>query len=168
MDFRFLRLRGSARFDAIALLTALLLFVLNEHIVKPCIWSASPDADFTFIELVQVGYFNDFLGGLAFLAYTNLLIDLVRSRYRIQRLFIAISYIAACGLFWEYVAPLFVPNSVSDPWDVLAYCLGGAAYRVLDASRLRANGVGGRCAPSANRRRDACDSVMSSVSSEED
>ena len=30
-----------------------------------------------------------------------------------------------CGLFWEYVTPLYLPRSVSDPWDVLAVCLGG-------------------------------------------
>ena len=31
----------------------------------------------------------------------------------------------ACGLFWEYVSPLYLPCSVSDPWDVLAVWLGG-------------------------------------------
>ena len=31
----------------------------------------------------------------------------------------------ACGLFWEYVTPLYLPCSVSDPWDVLAVWLGG-------------------------------------------
>lgn len=31
----------------------------------------------------------------------------------------------ACGLFWEYVTPLYLPRSVSDPWDILAVLLGG-------------------------------------------
>lgn len=30
-----------------------------------------------------------------------------------------------CGLFWEYVTPLYLSRSVSDPWDVLAVVLGG-------------------------------------------
>ena len=32
-----------------------------------------------------------------------------------------------CGLFWEYITPLYLPRSVSDPWDILAVLLGGAA-----------------------------------------
>ena len=31
-----------------------------------------------------------------------------------------------CGLFWEYVTPLYLPRSVSDPRDILAVLLGGA------------------------------------------
>lgn len=30
-----------------------------------------------------------------------------------------------CGLFWEYITPLYLPRSVSDPWDILAALLGG-------------------------------------------
>ena len=30
-----------------------------------------------------------------------------------------------CGLFWEYITPLYLPRSVSDPWDILAVLLGG-------------------------------------------
>ena len=35
------------------------------------------------------------------------------------------AFLLACGLFWEYVTPLYLPRSVSDPWDVLAVWLGG-------------------------------------------
>lgn len=29
------------------------------------------------------------------------------------------------GLFWEYGAPLYKPTAVADPWDLLAYTVGG-------------------------------------------
>ena len=37
----------------------------------------------------------------------------------------AVAFLLACGLFWEYVTPLYLPRSVSDPWDILAVLLGG-------------------------------------------
>ena len=39
-----------------------------------------------------------------------------------------------CGLFWEYVSPLLISGSVSDPLDLLAYLAGGLA--VLPLLRL--------------------------------
>lgn len=33
-----------------------------------------------------------------------------------------------CGLFWEYLTPLFRKNTVSDIFDVLAYMVGGLIY----------------------------------------
>ena len=33
----------------------------------------------------------------------------------------AVAFLLLCGLFWEYVSPLLIPGSVSDPLDLLAY-----------------------------------------------
>ena len=35
-------------------------------------------------------------------------------------------FLLGCGLFWEVVTPLYLPRSVGDPRDLLAYWLGGA------------------------------------------
>lgn len=139
MHLLVLRLKKYGAFDACLLVAALALFAINEHLVKPAALSTAfasgvlanggaLAAGFSFAKAVVLGHLNDFLGGFAFLAYTNLLIALVQPRYRICRFSVALAYIFCCGLFWEYAAPLFVPDSVSDPWDVLAYCMGGAAY----------------------------------------
>jgi hypothetical protein len=34
------------------------------------------------------------------------------------------------GLFWEYVTPLYL-DSTGDPYDVLAYALGGMSYLLI-------------------------------------
>ena len=139
MHLLVLRLKKYGAFDACLLVAALALFAVNEHLVKPVALGAvladgmfagneALAAGFSFMKAVVLGHLNDFLGGIAFLAYTNLLIALVQPRYRIRRFYVAMIFIFCCGLFWEYAAPLFVPDSVSDLWDVLAYCLGGAAY----------------------------------------
>ena len=47
------------------------------------------------------------------------------------RLVPAWGYLLGCGLFWEYVTPLYLPRSVSDPWDILAVWLGGTVMLVL-------------------------------------
>ena len=43
----------------------------------------------------------------------------------LRRLIPVWTYLLGCGLFWEYVTPLYPPRSVSDPWDILAVWLGG-------------------------------------------
>lgn len=44
------------------------------------------------------------------------------------------AFLLLCGLFWEYVSPLLVSGSVSDPLDLVAYLAGGLA--VLPLLRL--------------------------------
>ena len=36
-----------------------------------------------------------------------------------------------CGVFWEYVTPLFRVETVSDPFDILTYIVGGILYWLL-------------------------------------
>lgn len=147
MHLLVLRLKKYGALDACLFVAALALFAVNEHLIKPAVLGAASAssslaeggsaAGFSFAELIILGHFNDFLGGLAFMAYTNLLISLVEPRFRIRNPFIGVVYIFCCGLFWEYAAPLFVPDSVSDPWDVFAYCLGGATYwAIMGAKKM--------------------------------
>ena len=155
MHLLVLRLKKYGALDACLFVAALALFAVNEHLIKPAVLGAASAsgslaeggsaAGFSFAELIVLGHFNDFLGGLAFMAYTNLLISLVEPRFRIRNPFIGVAYIFCCGLFWEYAAPLFVPDSVSDPWDVLAYSLGSVAYwvvRTVGSRRRHAGGAG--------------------------
>lgn len=46
----------------------------------------------------------------------------------------AAAFLVGCGLFWEYISPLLISGSVSDPLDLLAYLAGGLA--VLPLLRL--------------------------------
>lgn len=52
----------------------------------------------------------------------------------LTRVLPAAAFLLLCGLFWEYVAPLLVSSSVSDPLDLLAYLAGGLV--VLPLLRL--------------------------------
>ena len=116
-------------FDVLALGFGLALFALNTFFLKPCLAGSE-----SMVALLMRNYANDLLGGFAFLAYTNLLFDLVKPAYRVTKVRVAIPYIFACGLFWEFIAPLFVARSVTDWFDLIAYVVGAFIYIV--ANRL--------------------------------
>ena len=65
------------------------------------------------------------------MCYTNLLIGLVKLEMRFKTLKATVIFMLICGIFWEYVAPLFVENSVSDPLDIVAYVSGAVVYWVF-------------------------------------
>ncbi len=119
------RARGALMFDLAVLAFCLVGFYSNEYGLKPFAVVTFPDSLATY--LVQC-HLNDFLGGAAFLAYTNLLLDLVRPDMRIRRLATSLVYLLLCGLFWEYAAPLFIKASTADPLDLVAYMTGAATY----------------------------------------
>lgn len=114
-----------ALMDAVILLVAAILFYANEFLITPAI---SYSAGETILHYLITSHANDLLGGIAFMAYTNLLLSLVRPELRFKKLTSIAIYIFFCGLFWEYVAPLFVANSISDPLDILAYLAGATLY----------------------------------------
>lgn len=108
----------------------LALYVVNNLLLKPL---ASTGLLGAFVR----GHLNDVLAGLAFMAYTNLLFDLVRPERRLARLWVMLAYMLCCGLFWEGVAPTLLKPSVSDPWDVVSYLAGAALYWAVGALRDR-------------------------------
>ncbi len=65
---------------------------------------------------------NDYLGGIAFAAYLNLILSLSRwPEKRLRRPGELVVLGLLCGLCWECIAPLFLPDSVGDPLDVVAF-----------------------------------------------
>ena len=72
-------------------------------------------------------YANDGFAGLAMVAWLDLLLDLGRLP-SVRSWKVIVPFLLACGLVWEYVAPIWKPEAVADPWDLLAYQVGGALY----------------------------------------
>ncbi|TCP58981.1 hypothetical protein EV586_101180 [Tumebacillus sp. BK434] len=94
------------------------LYLINEHVLKSLTNNA-------FLH----GHFNDALAMWIYLPYLNVLLSLYP--YRV----LSITSYPACfgvalvaGLGWEYLTPLFLTNSVSDPVDLLMYLISGLAY----------------------------------------
>lgn len=72
----------------------------------------------------------DALAGAWMLCLVELLLELAK-RPPLRRLIPVWTYLLGCGLFWEYVTPLYLPRSVSDPWDILAVWLGGTVMLLI-------------------------------------
>ena len=75
------------------------------------------------------GHFADFLAGGMMVVI--LLAALCLSGRKPPRPLPALAFLLACGLFWEYITPLYLPRSVGDPWDILAAVLGGGCILPL-------------------------------------
>lgn len=78
-------------------------------------------------------YFHDILAGAMILSLANLLLSAGRLP-PLTKVLPAAAFLLGCGLFWEYVSPLLISGSVSDPLDLLAYLAGGLV--VLPLLRL--------------------------------
>ena len=75
--------------------------------------------------LFLINHFNDFLAGILFPAYVNILLAFCGKR--MKGWLIPLIVILIVGLFWEYVTPLY-HQCVSDPKDILAYVSGTLVY----------------------------------------
>lgn len=69
-------------------------------------------------------HFADFLAGGLMVCVLGVLLAAAKLPAPARPLPVS-AFLLACGLFWEYVTPLYLPRSVSDPWDILAVWLGG-------------------------------------------
>lgn len=78
-------------------------------------------------------YGADVLAGALMLCVLNAAL-IAANRRPMRHLGWASLFLLGCGLFWEVVTPLYLPRSVGDPRDLLAYWLGGAL--ILLAERV--------------------------------
>lgn len=69
-------------------------------------------------------YGADFLAGGMMLCILNGVLALAKRPPWLRAMPVSL-FLLSCGLFWEYVTPLYLARSVSDPWDVAAVWLGG-------------------------------------------
>ena len=96
-----------------------LLYLLNKVVYYPNM----------FMQSFMSSHFNDILCGILFPAYCNILLE---NRYGlINRLWKVESLLLVCGIFWEFIAPLFISYSVSDIFDIAAYMFGGFIYWII-------------------------------------
>ena len=81
------------------------------------------------LNYILVCHFNDTIGGLLFVSYTNIFLN-TRNQMLEGWLGIVLLCLSA-GFFWEYVTPLFRRNTTSDIIDVACYAIGGSIYWLI-------------------------------------
>ncbi len=88
-----------------------------------------------YINIPLIGYLckchlNDYIGGIIFPAYVNIL--LIQTNRKPVKSYSAIgTMMLCCGIVWEYIFPYLFAYSTSDILDVVSYILGGITYCFL-------------------------------------
>ena len=94
------------------------LYVLNNLVLKKSFHGA--------VRFFLVCYMNDLICPLLFLSYINLLLISINRELEQWPQILTVSLCA--GAIWEFLAPVFKPSSVTDPWDLACYTAGGMTY----------------------------------------
>ena len=92
------------------------LYALNRWVLIPC---SSGTA-----HRLLAWHGADLLAGALMLCVVNAALE-AAGRQTVRRFLPASAFLLGCGWFWEYVTPLYLSHSVSDPRDMAAAWLGG-------------------------------------------
>lgn len=74
-------------------------------------------------------HLNDILASSVILGFSNILLE--NKYHMIENLLSIEIFVLVCGLFWEFITPLYKADSVSDFLDLIAYCFGGLVYWIV-------------------------------------
>lgn len=108
--------------DRYILLIAFGIYGVNRFFLKGVV-------DVPFLSYILKCHFNDFLGGICFPAYANLILAYSKfSHICIKNYWTSALIMFLCGICWEYIIPRIYPRGTCDPLDILSYVLGGLAY----------------------------------------
>lgn len=112
------RLAPKIKVDIFIISVSVILYLLNRLLLK--------DITEGLIHWFLVCYWNDITGAIAVSAY----VDSIIFHYSKKEIHIwgLIGILLACGIFWEFITPLFRQTSVCDFWDIVAYMTGGVIY----------------------------------------
>lgn len=105
--------------DLALCLGAGLFYLLNVHVLRGSVGGA--------LGWFLACYANDVVAGLAICAWLDLLLSLGRLP-PVASWKVTVPFLLLCALVWEVLTPLWKPEAVGDPWDLLAYQAGGLVW----------------------------------------
>jgi hypothetical protein len=78
------------------------------------------------------GYLNDFLGMIALLVISNMLLSFHKEKDVRLKSFIKIfTFSLVVGIFWECGTPFYKVSSVTDIYDIVVYQCGAVFYYII-------------------------------------
>ncbi len=118
--------------DLLIIAVALVLYCINRFTAYP--------SSLAWVGPIFRFHFNDYLGAIVFLGYTNILCAVCR-RPKLTKLLPLTALGGLCSLFWEGLAPLVFARSTGDCLDCVAYLLGCVTYWGLIQTFKRKGGA---------------------------
>ena len=105
------------RKNSFALLLIALAFSTNQFVLK----NLFPEN--TFLH----SWYNDTLAMPAIFSFGAVARAATRANITFTNLYFLVLTLF-CSFVFEYIRPIFIKSSVTDKYDILAYCVGAAAY----------------------------------------
>lgn len=108
------------------------LYGMNRFLLLP--WLAALDGEAHHAKVLYHllgSYGADVLAGAWIMCFLNLLL-VWSGRNPIRSFAAALLFVFGCGIFWEYITPLYLSRSVGDPVDFAAYLIGVSVYMVFE------------------------------------
>ncbi len=75
-------------------------------------------------------YLSDLMAPIAVFSASNIVFAF--AGFQLRKLLPMMGFCVVAASVWEFVAPLFIPESVSDPLDVIVYFAGGILYWLIN------------------------------------
>jgi len=98
--------------NVVIIIICILMYICNELYLKN-----------SFSSIWIHGYFNDCLAGIILLAYVQIvLLPFFTKKISFTQTIVLVFF---SGLYWEFIAPLYRMEAVTDHRDLIAYELGG-------------------------------------------
>lgn len=109
-------------FNFLTLISSALFYLINRFWLIPC-------TDGSLHWFLRC-YANDLCAGAVMLAWLDLLLCWGHLP-ALSSLKATFPFLLVCGFFWEVLSPLWKTTAVFDPWDFLAYQIGGIVWLFL-------------------------------------
>ncbi len=94
-----------------------------------------------YIKCFLNSYLNDILGSIIFMLYLSIVLSFLNIKFTIKLIHVELTALIS-GLLWEYLTPLYRNDTVSDPFDLLAYMAGGLLFwYICDGNSLMNNKI---------------------------
>lgn len=98
--------------NVVIIIVCILMYICNEIYLKR-----------SFRSFWIHGYFNDGLAGIILLAYVQIvLLPFFTKKISFTQTIVLVFF---SGLYWEFIAPLYRREAVTDYRDIIAYEIGG-------------------------------------------
>lgn len=117
--------------NAASILLCILVYAVNELWIKQ-------EWEWLFFK----NHLNDILGGIVISAYIKICFALFRKQCDSNLLIVAVFWI---GIYWEYAAPFYVMESVTDNRDILCYLFGSIFNCFIGKMERRKNMLCSKC-----------------------
>ena len=109
---------NQTKFDWLIMIIVFILYEINNNIIIEYLSGS--------LKNFFISYFDDMICTTFFIAYINFFLT-IKNKKIVKLKYIVIICIIL-GFFWEYITPIYKPDTTTDILDLVFYIIGGIFY----------------------------------------